>query len=76
MLFRSESSGGPQPIAVENFRALRQRQTSDELVDPADTGRRVNLLNWDGKGAPSDLMPPRPRDPDAAPVTDTDGGGP
>ena len=54
-----ESSGGPQPIAVENFQALRQRQTSDEFVDPADTARRVNLLNWDGKGAASDLMPPR-----------------
>ena len=53
-----ESSGGPHPIAVENFHALRQRQTSDEVVDPADTGRRVNLLNWDGKGAASDLMPP------------------
>jgi nitrate reductase beta subunit len=54
-----ESSGGPQPIAVETYQALRQRQTSDELVDPADSTRRVNLLNWDGKGAASDLMPPR-----------------
>jgi nitrate reductase / nitrite oxidoreductase, beta subunit len=54
-----ESSGGPAPIAVENFRALRQRQTSDELVDAGDAHRRVNLLNWDGKGAASDVMPPR-----------------
>jgi nitrate reductase / nitrite oxidoreductase, beta subunit len=54
-----ESSGGPQPIAVENFHALRQRQTSDEFVDPADGPRRVNLLNWDGKGAAADIMPPR-----------------
>jgi nitrate reductase beta subunit len=54
-----ESSGGPQPIAVETYHALRQRQTSDDFVDPADQSRRVNLLNWDGKGAASDLMPPR-----------------
>jgi nitrate reductase beta subunit len=54
-----ESSGGPAPIAVENFEALRQRQTSDTLVDPSDASRRVNLLNWDGKGSAGDLMPPR-----------------
>jgi nitrate reductase / nitrite oxidoreductase, beta subunit len=54
-----EASGGPAPIAVENFRALRERQTSDEFVDPAGGTRRVNLLNWDGKGAASDVMPPR-----------------
>jgi nitrate reductase beta subunit len=57
-----ESSGGPAPIAVENFHALRQRQTSDELVDAGDAPRRVNLLNWDGKGAASDVMPPRRTD--------------
>jgi nitrate reductase beta subunit len=54
-----ESSGGPQPVAVENFHALRQRQTSGEFVDPGDGSRRVNLLNWDGKGAAADLMPPK-----------------
>ena len=54
-----ESSGGPMPVAVENFHALRQRQTSDTFVDPADGAERVNLLNWDGKGAGSRLMPPR-----------------
>jgi nitrate reductase beta subunit len=54
-----EMSGGPPPVAVENFRALRDRQTSDVVVDPADGTRRVNLLNWDGKGAPADVMPPR-----------------
>ena len=54
-----ESSGGPRPIAVENYQALRQRQTSDTFVDPGDGRQRVNLLNWDGKGAASDLMPPR-----------------
>jgi nitrate reductase beta subunit len=54
-----ESSGGVTPIAVENFHMLKQRQTSETLVDPSDTPRRVNLLNWDGKGAGKDLMPPR-----------------
>jgi nitrate reductase beta subunit len=54
-----ESSGGPQPVAVENFRALQQRQTSDTFVDPADGAERVNLLNWDGKGAAARLMPPK-----------------
>ncbi|MGC4111787.1 MAG: nitrate reductase subunit beta [Nocardioides sp.] len=57
-----EMSGGPLPIAVENFQALKERQTSDTLVDPADAPRRVNLLNWDGKGAAGDLMPPRSGD--------------
>lgn len=42
-----ESSGGASPIAVENFRMLRERQTSE---------KPVNLLNWDGKGNP---VPPR-----------------
>jgi nitrate reductase beta subunit len=54
-----ESSGGPAPIAVENFRMLRNRQTSDTIVDPADKPRRVNLLNWDGKGRPEGLFPDR-----------------
>jgi nitrate reductase / nitrite oxidoreductase, beta subunit len=54
-----EQSGASQPIAVENFHALKQRQTSDQFVDPADGSRRVNLLNWDGKGMASDVMPPR-----------------
>ncbi|XVV16688.1 nitrate reductase subunit beta [Actinoplanes sp. CA-131856] len=48
-----ESSGGPQPIAVENFQMLRDRQTSDALSG------RVNLLNWDGRGRPDGLFPPR-----------------
>ena len=54
-----ESSGGPVPIAVENFHMLRERQTSGAIVDPADKHRRVNLLNWDGKGRPEGLFPPR-----------------
>ncbi len=54
-----EMSGGSQPVAVENFYALKQRQTSDVFVDPGNSRRRVNLLNWDGKGAAEDVMPPR-----------------
>jgi nitrate reductase beta subunit len=46
-----ETSGGASPIAVENFRMLRDRQTSDR---PSETP--VNLLNWDGKGNP---VPPK-----------------
>jgi nitrate reductase beta subunit len=49
-----ESSGGPVPVAVENFQMLRDRQTADT---PA--GRRLNLLNWDGKGRPEGMFPPR-----------------
>jgi nitrate reductase beta subunit len=47
-----EASGTPAPIDVENFHMLRNRQTADEP-------RRVNLLNWDGKGRPEGLFPPR-----------------
>jgi len=58
-----ESSRGPVPIAVENFHMLRDRQTSGALVDPGDKARRVNLLNWDGKGRPEGLFPPRREEP-------------
>jgi nitrate reductase beta subunit len=54
-----EGSGGPVPIAVENFAMLRDRQTSDTIAAPDDKAGRVNLLNWDGKGTPSGLFPPR-----------------
>ncbi|EME55856.1 nitrate reductase subunit beta [Amycolatopsis decaplanina] len=54
-----ESSGGVSPIAVENFRMLRDRQTSDTMAAPVDKGARVNLLNWDGKGRPEGLFPPK-----------------
>jgi nitrate reductase beta subunit len=52
-----EASGMPVPVAVENFHALRQRQTSETVVDADDKRGRVNLLNWDGKGKPSGLFP-------------------
>jgi nitrate reductase beta subunit len=55
-----EGSGGTTRIAVENFHLLKERQTSD-TVAPLSGSRqaRVNLLNWDGKGAPPGLFPPR-----------------
>jgi nitrate reductase beta subunit len=58
-----EGSGGLTPIAVENFQMLRDRQTSDTLAAPDDKAARVNLLNWDGKGTPTGLFPPRPDGP-------------
>ncbi|MEU4381303.1 nitrate reductase subunit beta [Micromonospora echinofusca] len=57
-----ESSGTPVPVQVETFHMLRDRQTADGFTDPGDEPRRVNLLNWDGKGTPRGLFPPRPRD--------------
>lgn len=64
-----EGSGRADPIAVENFHMLAQRQTSDTVADPASRKARVNLLNWDGKGVPPGLFPPRddgPTGPDGA----------
>ena len=52
-----EASGRPDPVTVENFHALRSRQSSDQR---APTDGRVNLLNWDGSGRPDGLFPPRP----------------
>jgi nitrate reductase beta subunit len=57
-----ETSGGVTPIAVENFHMLAARQTADTLAAPADKDQRVNLLNWDGKGAPEGMFPPRTQD--------------
>ena len=55
-----EGSGVPTPIAVENFQMLKDRQTSDTVVE--SEGRqyrqdRTNLLNWDGRGKPEGLFP-------------------
>jgi nitrate reductase / nitrite oxidoreductase, beta subunit len=55
-----EASGRPMPVSVETFHALKQRQTSEGIADPETRGARVNLLNWDGKGTPPGLFPPRP----------------
>jgi nitrate reductase beta subunit len=54
-----ESSGGAAPIAVENYAALQGRQLSDTPAAPVNKQNRVNLLNWDGKGRPEGLFPPR-----------------
>jgi nitrate reductase beta subunit len=54
-----EGSGRPSPVAVETFQALRQRQTSDVAVSGNELQGRVNLLNWDGKGAPEGMFPKR-----------------
>ena len=53
------ASGPPVAIAVENFRVLRNRQTADAAVDHDAPRARINLLNWDGKGRPEGLFPPR-----------------
>ncbi|GAA1698381.1 nitrate reductase subunit beta [Nonomuraea maheshkhaliensis] len=54
-----EASGRPAPVAVENFHALRERQTGEHLDDADELRGRVNLLNWDGKGIPDGLFPRR-----------------
>ena len=70
-----ETSGGSSPIAVENFHMLAARQTTDTLSAPPTKEQRVNLLNWDGKGAPEGMFPPRHDDaggagPESPAVTD------
>jgi nitrate reductase beta subunit len=52
-----EASGGPVPVAVETFHALRQRQTTEEMGANAGRPSRVNLLNWDGRGVPTGMFP-------------------
>jgi nitrate reductase beta subunit len=59
-----EGSGDLTPVAVENFRMLQERQTSEKLLSGGSTRGRVNLLNWDGKGVPSGLFPERGRHED------------
>jgi nitrate reductase beta subunit len=61
-----EGSGAPTPIAVENFQMLQDRQTADSMAGPDGKASRVNLLNWDGKGSPGGLFPPRGGDGDDA----------
>ncbi|HSJ21195.1 MAG TPA: nitrate reductase subunit beta, partial [Nocardioidaceae bacterium] len=70
-----EGSGAPTPIAVENFAMLQARQTSDTLASPENKGQRVNLLNWDGKGAPPPGLFPPQDDGTAAPGQGTEGPG-
>ena len=58
-----EASGRPVPVAVETFNALRDRQTSGGLEEGSGLRGRVNLLNWDGRGAPPGLFPDRGPEP-------------
>ncbi|WP_315094666.1 nitrate reductase subunit beta [uncultured Cellulomonas sp.] len=58
-----EGSGAGTPLAVENFRALKDRQTADEVTPTGGQGGRVNLLNWDGKGSPPPGLFPQRKDP-------------
>lgn len=57
-----EGSGAGTPLAVENFLALKDRQTADEVTPTGGQGGRVNLLNWDGKGAPPPGLFPERKD--------------
>ena len=52
-----EGSGTPTPVATETFNALRDRQRSDSAPSAETLRGRVNLLNWDGTGAPDGLFP-------------------
>ena len=52
-----EASGGPVPVAVETFHALRNRQTAEGMAANAEHPSRVNLLNWDGRGVPAGMFP-------------------
>ena len=63
-----EASGRPVPMAVENFHALKQRQGTDTVAapDPSSSGQ-VNLLNWDGRGAPQGMFPPPATDREDVP---------
>lgn len=67
------SSGHPERATVETFHALKNRQTADRPAG-ADTPSRVNLLNWDGNGAPPGLFPPPPGQPGYGSGPDAPGG--
>ncbi|WP_409496822.1 nitrate reductase subunit beta [Amycolatopsis sp. cmx-11-12] len=54
-----EASGPQPPVAVENFHLIADRAASDAVADTAGLRGRVNLLNWDGRGRPDGLFPPR-----------------
>ncbi|TQE36883.1 nitrate reductase subunit beta [Streptomyces ipomoeae] len=62
-----EASGRPTPVSVETFHALKERQTTGGIADPERPGARINLLNWDGKGRPEGLFPPRHPQPEEEP---------
>ncbi len=50
----------PCPVAVENFHALqRAADAATAMAEDDELRGRVNLLNWDGKGNPEGLFPPK-----------------
>ncbi|GAP56433.1 nitrate reductase, partial [Arthrobacter sp. Hiyo6] len=53
-------------MALETFNALRDRQTSGSAPGEMTLRGRVNLLNWDGTGAPSGLFPEKALIPEKA----------
>lgn len=61
-----EASGRPTPVAVETFHALKQRQTTEGIVDVSDADAKVNLLNWDGLGVPLGVPTVPPRSPESS----------
>lgn len=58
-----EASGRPAPVSVETFHALKHRQTSNTAAGADSLAGRVNLLNWDGNGAPAGMFPGRQEAP-------------
>ena len=52
-----ESSGGPAPIAVENFHMLRDRQTADTVVDPGRQGQPGQPAQLGRQGPPRRAVP-------------------
>ena len=65
-----EASGRPAPVAVETFRALQQRQTTDRAAGAQELRGRVNLLELGRQRNPRGHVPrpdgadePRARDP-------------
>ena len=55
------------PLLVECTQCGKKYNAADTMAGPAGKSSRVNLLNWDGKGAPTGLFPPKSRGP--GPVT-------
>ncbi|AXH96526.1 nitrate reductase subunit beta [Ornithinimicrobium avium] len=66
--------GSSTPVAVENFKMLQRRQTSDELLSGGTKRGRVNLLNWDGKGVPDGMFPDREVHMDGSSLEDSTRG--
>ena len=70
-----EASGRPMPVAVENFAALRARQTGGDPTGNDQLAGRVNLLNWDGNGTPAGLFPAQPERDGASLAATSDNPG-